>query len=270
LSNGLSPELGPPLLTGIDPEHRSTAELLIDMALGAIKRDDARRAEQFVDYSLGLLQTARAYSVRGEISLTRANPKAALESWEHALGLEPGHFYTLINLGKYYLQQQEAEKAAEYLDRAIRVDPDSARARHLRGLAFQAIGDVAGAVGEYRRALPDRNYVKGIKTFYLNFGTALASLGLYEEASQMLEEYTALVPGDFDGQYHLGAAYEIIAERTLDDLYTHRAIERLSRAVALKPTQAMPHYYLSKALRRLGRYDEAEAEFELYERYLAR
>ena len=119
---------------------------------------------------------------------------------------------------------------------------------------------------EYRKALPDGEYTRWVKTYYLNFGTALMPLGLYEEAAQMLEEYARLAPGDFEAHYQLGAVYEIMAERTLDDRMTYRAVEELTRALKLQPDHPMSHYYLSKAYRRLGLFDQADAAFDRYER----
>lgn len=269
----------PPLMRDISPEdgfytahsdQRGTANFLLDAAVGAIARDDARRAEQFVRYSIDLSESARAYSLLGEIHNARGNVDLALEHWRRALAVDPNHFYTLINLGKFHLTRQEIERATSYLDKALQIEPDSARAHHLRGLAYQAVGDQAKAVAEYRLTLRDGKYCHGVQTFYLNFGAALGALGNYEEAAQMLEEYTNLAPRDVDGQYHLGAVIEILAERTLDDSLTYKAIDRLKEALALQPEHAMAHYYLSKAYRRLGRYDDADLEFELYERFLAR
>lgn len=269
----------PPLMRDSSPEHgfftirsdeRGTANFLLDAAVAAITRDDARRAEQFVRYSIDLFESARAYSLLGELHNAKGEGELAMEQWARALALDPHHFHTLINLGKVHLTKQEIERAVPYLDKALQIDPASARARHLRGLAHQAVGNHAKAVEQYRLALADGKYCRGIQTFYLNFGTALGALGYYEEAAQMLEEYTRLAPRDVDGQYHLGAAFEILAERTLDDSLTYKAIDALKQALALQPEHAMAHYYLSKAFRRLGRYDDADLEFELYERFLAR
>ncbi|MCI0489758.1 MAG: fused MFS/spermidine synthase, partial [Blastocatellia bacterium] len=241
------------------------ADFLLEAALGAVKRKDESRAEQFARYSLDIFETARTHGVLGELRFARKDEQAALDHWHRALELEPDHFYTLINMGKLYLGREDAPRAAPYLDRAIKADPKSARARHLRGLAYQVAGDDLSAVLEYRKALPDAKYARSTENFYLNFGTALVRLGLYEESAQMFEEYVKLAPKDYEGRYQLGAVYEILAERTLDDPMTYRAIDELKRALTLKPDHAMSHYYLSKAYRRLGQFDEAEAEFQMYE-----
>jgi spermidine synthase len=247
---------------------QSSANLLIEAALGAIKRDDKARAEQFVRYSLDANESAQAHSVLGELRFAQNDEAGALDEWQAALTLEPNHFHTLVNLGKFYLTKQEAVKAQPYLDRAIQVDATSARAHHLRGLAHQAAGNPEGAVVEYRKALPDAKYARSVQTFYLNFGTALMAVGYYEEAAQMLEEYTRLAPNDFEGHAQLGASYEIISERSLDDAMTRRAVESLKRALTINAKHPMSHYYLSRAYRRLERYDEADIEFELYERLM--
>jgi spermidine synthase len=265
--NELLARAAPPLdyLAGEIASADGKADLLINTALGAVKRNDHLRAEQFVNYALEIADTAQAHGMKGELLSARGDEAGAIASWKQALQIDPNHFYTVVNLGKLYLTKQDLARATPYLERAIQIDPSSARAHHLRGLAYQAVGDNQRAVIEYRKALPDVEYTRWIKTYYLNFGTALVPLGLYEEAAQMFEEYARLAPGDFEAHYQLGAVYEVLAERTLDDNLTYRAVDELTRALKLKPDHPMSHYYLSKAYRRLGLLDQAEAEFNRYD-----
>jgi Tfp pilus assembly protein PilF len=218
-----------------------------------------------VNYSLEFRETAQAHDILGELRQARGDEAGAIEAWQTALAIDPNHFFTLIDLGKLYLTKQDLPRSIPYLDRAIQIDPSSARAHHLRGLAYQAGGDNAQAALEYRKALPDAQYARSIPTFYLNFGTALMQIALYEEAAQMLEEFSRLAPNDFEGHFQLGAAYEIQSERSLDDSLTRRAIDELKLALSIQAKHARAHYYLSKAYRRLEQYDLADAEFELYE-----
>jgi spermidine synthase len=244
----------------------SDAELLTETALGAVKREDNARAEQFVNYSLELADTAQANGMLGELRAARGDEGGAIEAWETALVLDPKHFYSLLNIGKHYLTKQDIARAVPYLERALAVEPDNARAHHLRGLAYQATGDNTRAALEYRKTLSDAQYARSIPTFYLNFGTALIQLGLYDEAVQLLGEYVKLAPNDFDAHYQLGAALEILSERTLNETTTRRAVQELQQALKLQPNHAMAHYYLGKAYRRLELYDLADAEFEAYQR----
>ncbi|MFL6277791.1 MAG: fused MFS/spermidine synthase [Blastocatellia bacterium] len=253
-------------LEGRSPLAANNADLLAQTALGAVKRDDRARAEQFVNYSLGLADTAQANGMLGELRAARGDEAGAMEAWETALVLDPKHFYSLLNIGKLYLTRQDTARAVPYLDRALEVQPDSARAHHLRGLAYQATGDNSRAALEYRKTLSDAQYARSIPTFYLNFGTALVQLGLYDEAVQLLSEYVKLAPADFDAHYQLGAALEIQSERSLDEAMTRRAVQELQQALKLQPNHAMAHYYLGKAYRRLDLYDLADAEFEAYQR----
>jgi tetratricopeptide (TPR) repeat protein len=255
-----------PYLDGQSSFARGEADLLVEAALGAVKRDDRPRAEQFISYSLELADTAQAHSMLGELRFARHDEAGAIEEWQTALAIDPNHFYTLINLGKLYLTRQDIPLSVPYLDRAIAIDSNSARAHHLRGLAYQAAGDSGRAALEYRKALPDAQYTRSVQTFYLNFGTALSQVGLYDEAAQMLEEYSRGRPGDAEAHFQLGSVYEILAERSLDDDMTRRAVEELKRAISIQSDHAMAHYYLSKAYRRLEMYDEADLEFERYER----
>jgi len=245
---------------------RQRADFLIEAALGAAKRDDRDRAEQFVGYSLEFADTATAHTMLGEFRLSRGDDSQAVESWETALAIEPKNFYALIDLGKYYLTRQDLTRAVPYIDRAIEVQPDSARAHHLRGLAHQASGNNALAAAEYQKSLPDVAYTRSVQTFYLNFGAALMQLALYQQAREMFEEYARLAPRDFEGHYQLGAACEVLSEQTLDRGIAERAVEELKLALSINSGHAMAHYCLAKAYRRLEMYDLAEAEFEIYQR----
>lgn len=242
------------------------AALMIDASVGSVKRNDRQRAEQFVNYSLELGETAKALGILGELRQARGDEAGAIEAWQSALTLDPKHFFSLTDLGKLYLTRQDFTRAAPFLERALEVDPGSARAHHLRGLAYQGSGDSSRAAVEYRKTLPDSQYTRSMPTFYLNYGSALMTTGVYEEAAQMLEEYARLAPNDAEGHFQLGASYEIQAERSLDASMSSRAVEELKLALSIQPRHAMAHYYLSKAYRRLEQYDLADAEFELYER----
>jgi spermidine synthase len=255
-----------PYVSGGSSVPSADAEFLLAAAVAAIKRDDQSRAEQFISYSVDTYDTAQAHSLMGEIHSSQGGEAAAMDEWRLALAMDPNHFYTLVNLGKFYLSKQQIKQAVPYLEHAIRIDPSNARAHHLRGLAYQASGENLMAAVEYRKALPDATYTRTIKTYYLNFGTALIAAGYYEEAAQMLEEFVRLSPRDHEGHYQLGVAYEIMSERSLDEVTTRRAVEALKQSIALEPRHAMAHYYLSKAYRRLEMFDEADNQFELYER----
>jgi spermidine synthase len=262
-----------PLKVSEPPEPGGPDSFLLDAALGAIKRDDFGRAEQFVSYSLSLKDSAKAHGIIGEIRSARGDDDGALAEWLQALDIDQRDFYTLVDLGKHYLKNQEISRAVPFLDRALQVDSGSARAHHLRGLAYQAMGDNSRAAEQYRVALSDASYCKSIANFYLNYGTALAAVGLYDDAAQMLEQHLKLNPADTEAQYQLGSAYEILAERATDqayDRYTDQAVEHLARVVSARPGHAMAHYYLSKAYRRRGLLELADQEYELYERYLPR
>jgi tetratricopeptide (TPR) repeat protein len=262
LANATSPL---PYLEGQKSFARSEADLMVEAALGAVKRDDRGRAEQFINYSLELADTAQAHTMLGELRFDRGDENGAVEEWQTALAIDPNNFYALVNLGKLYLTKDIA-RSTPYLDRAIAIDARSARAHHLRGLAYQSVGDYARAALEYRKALPDLQYTRGIQTFYFKFGIALMQIGLYEEAAQMLEEYVRLHPNDYEGHFQLGSVYEILSERSLDDAMTRRAVEELKIAISINSNDARAHYYLGKAYRRLEMYDQADIEFERYER----
>ncbi|HTF37280.1 MAG TPA: fused MFS/spermidine synthase, partial [Blastocatellia bacterium] len=112
---------------------RGESELLTEAALEAVRRNDRDRAEQLVTYSLEFAETAQAHDILGELRQAHGDEAGAIEAWQTALAIDPRHFFTLIDLGKLYLTKQDLPRSIPYLERAIQVDPGSARAHHLRG-----------------------------------------------------------------------------------------------------------------------------------------
>jgi predicted Zn-dependent protease len=56
---------------------------------------------------------------------------------DHALALEPGEPYCNLNYGRHYLEEGNASKALEYLEKARELDPDTI---HLDELLEEARG----------------------------------------------------------------------------------------------------------------------------------
>ncbi len=153
----------------------------------------------------------------------------------------------LLNLGRF----PEAEQACHL---ALSLDARLAMAHGNLGVALQAQGKMAEAAEALRAAMrldPARPEPQA------SLGAVLLGLGRRDEAIVVLRALLAAQPANAMAEYNLANA--IAADETPTNLAD--ALEHYDRAVALHPRYAEAHANRAAILRRMERYDEAEAGF---------
>ena len=78
---------------------------------------------------------------------------AAVEILEDLLKKDPEAFQALDLLGAIYMDRKEYEKAADYLKKAVAVNPDLETAYFKLGVISEIRDDLAGALENYEKAL---------------------------------------------------------------------------------------------------------------------
>lgn len=180
----------------------------------------------------------------------------------------------------------ELLQACELYRRAVALAPRYAKAHINLGIALEAMGDSAGAIGSYEQALaaepadPAANYnlgkllhargegsragelltraLQGRPDFpevRIVLGCALASQGKSQEALAEFEAALRQRPGDFGALYHYAGVLRTL--KRLDD-----AASALRRALAIDATNADAHAALSDVLCSQGDTAGATAELE--------
>jgi len=240
------------------------SKLLTDLALGRVKQNDLDGALDLAKQSVAKLETAHGYSVLGEIYLAKNQDEDGMRCWTKALQIDPNDFTTLINIAVYHLARNEFPAALPWVDHALKIDPSSARAHHLRAVALEGTDDLKGAIDEYELAAKDEKYPIVMQRFYLQYGKALRDYGLYVQAAQTLEKYVLLQQDDYEGHYELAYAYQIIGEQQDNSKAMLGAIDQYKMCTRLKPDFAQAYFGLSNTLRHLGRNDEADEAFNKF------
>lgn len=150
-----------------------------------------------------------------------------------------------------------ARQAATWRDagtlwtRAIAIDPDSAFAQKSMGDVARERGDVAGALGWYRKATSVRPYADAETTL----AAVLAAQGQWDEADAHYRRALAADPGNAFAYTSYGV---LLGDRGRRD----EAIAMHQRAVAIEPGLAEAWTNLGSTLDDLGRADEARAAYE--------
>lgn len=130
------------------------------------------------------------------------------------------------------------------------LDPTEPTARKHLGELYEQLGDLEGALAEYKVAEkldPDDH-----SSLQCSMGTVLGKLGRFPAAEEHLESALRADPDDLAATENLGLVY-LKAGRYA------KAAKQLRRSVELQPTRARSYLYLGEALNRLDELDEALA-----------
>jgi tetratricopeptide (TPR) repeat protein len=121
-----------------------------------------------------------------------------------------------LDQGKEFYRKDQDEKAAEALQKAIKLDPGLAEAYFRLGLAYDALGQEKEAEEAYKKAI--ERYKKYLEVNskdaegHYNMGQAYAGLHLYTEAVREYRQATRIKDDDADMFYDLGLALTKLAQ----------------------------------------------------------
>ena len=169
-------------------------------------------------------------------------------------------FARLMNSGKNYLDQGEAQKALEVYQQAAKLaptDPDvhlNLANAHLRANNAQ---EAIKSADEVLKLDPNSAAAYFVK------GSAYLRLNNFEEGVKALQIANRLDPTEPAGAFQLGLAH--LRLNQFED-----AINHLSDAVRDQPEHPSAHYHLSQALQRVGRDQEAEQSLAIHQQIAAK
>ena len=157
-----------------------------------------------------------------------------------------------VIVGMAQFGNNDFSAAAATLQSALSRDPSNAEGRFYLGAAFFKQNDLDGAIREWRQ-------VAGEKPTHFPavfaLGALLGERQEYGEARVLLNKAAGMRPDNADVQLELGK----IAFKQ-EEFQT--ALRHLQVAVKLNPKSKTISFFLARSLQRLGRKDEAHAEFE--------
>lgn len=164
----------------------------------------------------------------------------------------PGDFQAHFNLGAVYQTLGEYDKAFEYLDQAVAIQPSSATARNNRAATLLMLGRLDDAVGELRKALElDPGYYNA----RFNLARALSAKGDTAGALDEILRYLKAAPDDAEANEIAGRSYAALGKLAESLPYFRKAAE-------IEPDNSALQTNLGAALARAGFLREAVAAFE--------
>ena len=131
-------------------------------------------------------------------------PVTALAVYEKAIAADPRFSWPYHNVGRLYLEQEDPARAAEWLRKALEVNPDHWRARINLGVAAYRLKRYEEALAAYRRALEIEPHDGPT---HANVGWTLLRLGQRSEGLRALQVAVRLDSSLAHERAYLDAAF---------------------------------------------------------------
>ena len=250
-------------LTQLKEAQKREKELLQKVAqlegenqkLTAKKQSSQELTKEFQQASRGLTAVDWFYKAGALwVEEKYSDPKMAVEYLNNALKLQPDYADAYNSRGIAHASLGQYQRAIENFNEAIHLKPDYAMVYNNRGFAYSNLG-------QYQRAIEDFNEAVHLKPDYTkaynNRGNAYYSLGQYQRAIENYNEALRLKPDYADAYGNRGNAYYSLGQH-------QRAIEDYNEAIHLKPDYAMGYNnrgsaYLLQGKKNLGCRDAKKA-----------
>jgi tetratricopeptide (TPR) repeat protein len=200
---------------------------------------DQKSSDFMYLYVLSITASAAGNKELGEKALTRL-----LE-----VGGDGPEFHLL--LGKAYLNRQESEKAIAELEHAADINPSLPFVHFNLGIAYARTGDNVRAEAEFRRDIviePD------LPDAYEMLGELYMRAGNDKEAEIAFHEALSRNPRMTDSNFGVAKIY-------LHQAKYQQALTSIDAALRFAPESQGIHYLRGQILGKLGRKDQAQAEF---------
>jgi Flp pilus assembly protein TadD len=177
----------------------------------------------------------------------------------HRLDKYPEDFSAQFNLGALQLARGHAAEAIPYLRNAVAARPEEPVALNTLGAALLSAGNANDASGILERAL--RSNPRYTNARY-NLANALAERQQWEQAAEQFRQVLKEIPDDAGTRQHLSEVLRLWGNDMAAAGDLAGAVLRYREALPFREDDAELHCDLGTLLAKLGRFQDAVAEFE--------
>ncbi|KAA3595638.1 MAG: tetratricopeptide repeat protein [Candidatus Scalindua sp. AMX11] len=175
------------------------------------------------------------------------NFSTAVLLYHELLKMQSGHIDAIYLLGILYLQQGDLDKASEYIQKALLLNPEHSTAHNSLGTVLKKQGKYEQSIESYKRAIV-------LNPAYAMPHSNLASLyhdiGSLDNAIESYKRAVSLKPDYFEGYINLGA---VLQEKGR----SNEAVEYYRKAIQINPDLPEAYNNMAVALKEGKMFDKA-------------
>jgi tetratricopeptide (TPR) repeat protein len=172
--------------------------------------------------------------------------------WKQAIGISPGFFPALFNLGYFYFKQQRFAEAEPLLRRATEASHDDFNAWYLRGAALSKLARSEDALRSWREAL--RIQPRNLRLMQV-MSVEYYRGRYFGEAAALARQALELKTDDPNAYFLAIKAYQDAGDDTAAAEIAVQAVERF-------PSSARANFEYAYHLQKQGKIAEAEERFQ--------
>lgn len=226
-------------------------------------------AMQVLDRAIALHPDPAYHFAKAMCALNVGDLETGESELRKCLNKSPNHDEGLYKLGKILLDHGKYEGSLKYLRACLHANPRNLEARFLLGLAESHVGSPVIAVEAFEIVLKE---IPGHVGALYNLGRTLMRLGRKEEGRQLLREFKSMSVLEDDIAFYTRSVTKnpenldgrlFLAQLMLKAGRTEEAVTELLAAQQMNAGHSLTYDLLAKALRRLGREQDAIRAEEL-------
>ncbi len=169
----------------------------------------------------------------------------AIEYYQKAININPKYVEAYNNMGIIYSKQGNDNKALEMYEKAISINPEHASTYANMGAAYNNKGDFDKAIKLYGKAI---NINPSDAESYYNMGLAYDHKGNYDKAIGLYEKAISFNPKDDTAYNNMGVIYG-------EQVNYDKAIEMFKKAININPEDADTYNNMGKTYGQKGDYE---------------
>ena len=204
------------------------------------------------------VQNAEAHKILGRDLMTIGRFEAAQTEFEQGIRYNPQSAEMHFNLGKLFSVQDNWSNARKEFETALRIDPSYMESLDGLGFAQEALGDDAGAVASYEKAIAINEARKG------QFVSAHVNLSAYYNRKGESEKALAYARGAWELDPKSDGAWFQQAKAREAQGQLADAVEALNRAISLNPRSSSYYYVLAQIYRQLGKVEDSRRALDSF------
>jgi tetratricopeptide (TPR) repeat protein len=206
------------------------------------------------------IKNPEAHKILGRDLMIIGKFDAAQTEFEQGIRYDPKSAELHYNLGKLFSIQDNWENARKQFEEALRIDPAHIESLDALGLAQEALGDDAGAVASYNKAIALNEERHG--NFFapeVNLSSYYNRVGDSAKAMEFAQKALNLDPKSDKAWFQKARAEEHQGK-------LQEAADSLNRAISFNERASSYYYVLAGVYRRLGKTADSQKALESFTR----